>query len=294
MAGEALAEGRVCTARVRGAQGRGGDAKAARILASGREAVTLAEAGCRAAGGSGASIRPGAESTRRTRYHARGVQGPRHGSHAMKRHLAHRLGAVLLVLLPFAVCAQEIPRPREFYFEVDSDVTRPLQLYPGSDDATVERLLKARERGRRGEGALASAQLAQIAYASGRAETGAALYSEARARADGARMRDALHWNHGWDLYRSGDFAGALQQWRSAGAERLKGPSWLPPTLALGLWKLDRKDEAVRWYAAAVRTEPRQWQAPDLAQLLPGWSAADRAVLAEVAAAWQANPPSWP
>ncbi|GGK16462.1 tetratricopeptide repeat protein [Luteimonas terricola] len=212
----------------------------------------------------------------------------------MKRHLARRLGAALLVLLPFAVCAQEIPRPKEFYFEVDSAVTRSFELFPGSDDATVERLLRARDRDRRGEGALASAQLARIAYASGRAETGAALYSEARSGAESARMRDGLHWNQGWDLYRSGDFAGALEQWRIAGAERLKGPSWLPPTLALGLWQLDRKDEAVRWYAAAVRTEPRQWQAPDLAQLLPDWTAADRAVLAEVVAAWQADPPAWP
>lgn len=212
----------------------------------------------------------------------------------MKRFFARHLGAAVLVLFPFAVCAQEIPRPKEFYFESDSEVTRSLELLPGSDDATVEHLLKARERGRRGEGALASAQLGRIAYASGRAGTGAALYSEALARADGARMRDSLHWNHGWDLYRSGDVAAALEQWRIAGAERLKGPAWLPPTLALGLWQLGRRDEAVRWYAAAVRTEPRLWQAPDLARLLPDWTEADRALLAEVAAAWQADPPAWP
>lgn len=212
----------------------------------------------------------------------------------MNRNFPRRLGAILLVLLPFGLWAQEMPRPKEFYFEADTEVVQQLQLYPGSDDATVERLLKARERGRRGEAALASAQLAHIAYASGRSETGGALYSEAIARADGSRMRDALHWNHGWDLYRSGDVAAALEKWRIAGAERLKGPSWLPPTLALGLWKLDRRDEAVRWYAAAVRTEPRQWRAPDLEQLLPDWTAADRATLAEVAAAWQADPPAWP
>lgn len=212
----------------------------------------------------------------------------------MNRHFLRRFGAVVLVLLPFGLCAQEIPRPKEFYFETDVDVVRPLQLYQGDDDATVERLLKARERGRRGEAALAAAQLAGIAYAGGRTETGAALYSEAGSRADGARMRDALHWNHGWDLYRSGDIAGALAQWRDAGAQRLKGPSWLPPTLALGLWQIDRRDEAVSWYAAAVRTEPRQWQSPDLAQLLPDWTEADRAVLSEVAAAWRANPPAWP
>ena len=81
---------------------------------------------------------------------------------------------------------------------------------------------------------------------------------------------------------------------RSAGAERLKGPAWLPPTLALGLWRLDRREEAVRWYAAAVRTEPQLWRSPDLERLLPDWSAADREALAVVAAAWQAAPPPWP
>lgn len=212
----------------------------------------------------------------------------------MNRHFARRLGAILLVLLPFGLCAQEIPRPKEFYFEADTEVVQPLQLYPGSDDATVERLLRARQRDRRGEGALASAQLAHLSYASGRADNGAALYAEALAGAESTRMRDSLHWNHGWDLYRSGDIPAALAQWNLVVADRLKGPSWLPPTLALGLWQVDRREEAVRWYAAAVRTEPRQWQAPDLAQLLPDWTDADRAILTEVVAAWQAAPPAWP
>lgn len=203
------------------------------------------------------------------------------------------LGALMLAAIPLGLHAQDIPRPKEFYFEPDTEVARPLELVPGSDDATVERLLHARDRNRR-DATLAIAQLARISYAGGRPETGAALYAEAKSRPDNARMRDSLYWNHGWDLYRSGDVAGALGQWRIAGADRLKGPSWLPPTLALGLWRLDRRDEAVRWYAAAVRTEPGLWQSPDLVRLLPDWTEADRAVLAEVAAAWRAAPPTWP
>lgn len=203
------------------------------------------------------------------------------------------LGALMLAAIPLGLQAQEIPRPKEFYFEPDADVARPLELIPGNDDATVDRLLHARDRNRR-DATLAIAQLARIAYEGGRPETGAALYAEALSRPDNARMRDSLYWNHGWDLYRSGDVAAALEHWRIAGAERLKGPSWLPPTLALGLWQLGRRDEAVRWYAAAVRTEPGLWQSPDLARLLPDWTAADRAVLAEVAAAWRAAPPTWP
>jgi len=211
----------------------------------------------------------------------------------MKMLSARRLAALVLAVLPFALSAQELPWPKEFYFEPDTQVASPLELYPGSDDATVDRLIEARRKGRR-DANLATAQLAGISYRLGDPATGNALYEEAKQRPDNARQRDSLHWNHGWDLYRSGDIAAALEQWRIAGAERLRGPAWLPPTLALGLWQLDRREEAVRWYAAAVRTEPGLWTTPDLERLLPDWTADDRAVLAEVAEAWRAAPPSWP
>ena len=71
--------------------------------------------------------------------------------------------------------------------------------------------------------------------------------------------------------------------------------SWQPPTLALALWKLGRRQEAVAWYAAAVRTEPGQWSdAARFAELLPDWREEERATLAEVLAAWQDAPPAWP
>ncbi len=224
---------------------------------------------------------------------AAGYRGPATRIDAMNHAFARRLAALVLASLPFGLCAQDVPRPKEFYFEPDTDVASPLVLYPGNDDATIERLLKVHRQGRRGA-SLAAAQLAHLSYAAGRTDTGAALYQEAKQNPDNARQLDSLHWNHGWDLYRSGDVAGAVAQWRIAGAERLKGPAWLPPTLALGLWQLDRRDEAIRWYAAAVRTEPTLWTSPDLARLLPDWTDEDRAVLARVAEAWKVAPPPWP
>ncbi|HEY1034234.1 MAG TPA: tetratricopeptide repeat protein, partial [Pseudoxanthomonas sp.] len=69
----------------------------------------------------------------------------------------------------------------------------------------------------------------------------------------------------------------------------------IPPTMALVLWKLDRKADAVAWYGAAVRTEPLLWtDARNYATLLPAWQQEDRDTLAEVLGAWQANPPRWP
>src|SRR3546814_1687060 len=85
-----------------------------------------------------------------------------------------------------------------------------------------------------------------------------------------------------------------LSRWREAGIETYNNPGWVPPTLALGLWTLDRREEAVQWYAAAVRTEPMHWRDPaNLPALLPDWREEDRAKLAEVAAAWAKAPPSW-
>jgi hypothetical protein len=208
------------------------------------------------------------------------------------------LSAVLFVLpflLPIALHAQSLPAPKEFYFDGSGATTQPLVLLPGNDAAVQERLLKAMKgHGRNAE--LATAQLAHIAYASGRAETGQALYARVlSALGNNSQLRAPLLWNHGWDLYRSGDAEGALARWREAGIDTYNNPSWVPPTLALGLWTLDRRDEAVQWYAAAVRTEPMRWNDPaNLPALLPDWNAADRAKLAEVAAAWRAAPPSWP
>jgi hypothetical protein len=51
----------------------------------------------------------------------------------------------------------------------------------------------------------------------------------------------------------------------------------------------------VKWYAAAVRTEPEQWNSTAAyAQLLPTWRDTERATLAEVHQAWAASPPAWP
>lgn len=217
---------------------------------------------------------------------------------AMNMSIARRFGAFALLfplLLPIALHAQSLPKPKEFYFDGDGSTTAPLVLLEGSDAATQERLLKAMKgHGRNAD--LAAAQLAHIAYASGRPETGSALY--ARVLADlgnNSRMRQPLLWNHGWDLYRSGDAAAALLRWKEAGVDTYNNPSWVPPTLALGLWALDRREEAVEWYAAAVRTEPTRWRDPaNLPALLPDWSKDDVAKLAEVAAAWAEAPPSWP
>ena len=207
---------------------------------------------------------------------------------------ARTIGALVL-LLPLALSAQALPKPKEFYFDADATTARAIVAIPGSDEATMQRLMRAIDRNGR-DADRAAAQLARLAYDGGRNDTGRALYERLlSANANNSALRLPLLWNYGWDLYRSGDNEGALARWRDAGTDRFTNPSWVPPTLALALWSLDRRDEAVAWYAAAVRTEPARWRDPaNLPALLPDWRDEERAVLADVAAAWRAAPPSWP
>ena len=210
---------------------------------------------------------------------------------------ALRACALVLGLLPLLAVAQSpLPRPAEFYFDEDLTVTRPVTAIDGSDEAAIAQLLRLMERGGRNADR-AVAQLAHLSLASGRVENGHALYARAlEMTSPRGHQHNAVRWNDGWDLYRLGDTEGSLAQWSEAGANRgVVYPAWAPPTLALALWKLDRRDEAVRWYAAAVRTYPDRWSNPaQLPALLPDWTDADRATLAEVLAAWRQDPPAWP
>lgn len=215
----------------------------------------------------------------------------------MHARLAQRLG--LTLLLPFAAFAQEmpapipVPAPEEFYFDEDAATTQPVVALEG-DPVDVERLVRLMERGGR-DADEATAQLAHLAMTSGREETGDRLYRRLLGElTPRSTLGHAVRWNYAWDLYRSGDPRAALRQWLAAFEGRLTRPDWVPTTLALALWRLDRREEALDWYAAAVRTHPGRWRDPELASLLPDWREDERALLAEVHAAWKQAPPSWP
>lgn len=201
--------------------------------------------------------------------------------------------AAVLASVVFSAQAQTVPKPKEFYFDEDRAAVPVVAVTGVEGDALVDQLVKARERGRKT--IEATAQLAHIALTDGRVDLGRQLYQQAlaSAQAGGTQWR-SVSWNYGWDLYRLGEYPAALQQWTPLIAV-VGGASWVPPTLALVLWKMGRKDEAVQWYGAAVRTEPLLWtDARNYATLLPGWRQEDRDTLAEVLGAWQANPPVWP
>lgn len=208
--------------------------------------------------------------------------------------LARSLLMTALLAATGAVSAQTLPKPAEFYFAADANTVKPVIAVRETGDVAMEKLAKTVERNPRAKAEVA--QLAHLAMDAGRADLGRQLYARALRsidRSDG--MWRSVVWNYGWDLYRAGDSEGAFAQWRTLLEARSVTASWIPPTFAIALWSLGRQDEAVQWYAAAVRTEPQQWNtASQFARLLPEWRDDERATLAEVQAAWAANPPTWP
>ncbi|MBB1062023.1 tetratricopeptide repeat protein [Marilutibacter spongiae] len=194
----------------------------------------------------------------------------------------------------FSALAQTLPRPVEFYFDADSHATKSIIAVNETGEAAMERLLATIQRDPHANAE--AAQLGHMAMEAGRIEVGQALYQRALGGlGSGNTLWRAAKWNYAWDLYRSGDHEAALTQWVELVTARNITGSWMPQTLAMALWSVDRKDEAVQWYAAAVRSEPDQWRGTSrYAELLPDWRDDERATLAEVQAAWKANPPSWP
>ena len=181
----------------------------------------------------------------------------------------------------------------EFYFDEEPRTTRPVVVIEGSGDPLAQKLLKEIQRNPRAKAE--TAQLAHMAMVGGRPQIGRELYDRAIGQMDtnNALYRPVM-WNYGWDLYRLGEHEAALAQWNVLLHSRRVDADWMPPTFALVLWKLDLRNQAVQWYAAAVRTRPDRWNGSDQYDaLLPDWSAGDRAVLAEVQQAWQAAPPEW-
>lgn len=201
--------------------------------------------------------------------------------------------AALLALLADAAYAQAVIKPKEFYFDADATTARRIVAAQGEGDALAAELVRMREKGRKT--IEATAHLAHVAMADKRVELGKSLYEQAvNGTQSTSSIGRSVRWNYAWDLYRNDDFAQAYGLWSEL-AGGFGTPTWLPPTMALSLWSLDRKAEAVQWYAAAVRTEPGLWGDPaNYATLLPDWRDQDRQRLVEIYNAWAANPPAWP
>ena len=199
----------------------------------------------------------------------------------------------LLLSAAWSASAQSAPQIREFYFDADAAAEPLVVVDPSLPDA-VDQLARQRSRGRRG--VEASVQLAEIAAAGNRIELADSLYQEAvEASQVNSSLGRSVRWNKGWHDFRQGRHAQAQQAWEQA-LEQVRGaPGWAPPTMALLHWSQGNQADAVKWFAAAVRTEPQMWSdTANFERLLPNWLPAERQTLEQVHQAWVDNPPSWP
>lgn len=74
---------------------------------------------------------------------------------------------------------------------------------------------------------------------------------------DDPDRRRRLSWARGHACMAGGDADCALRHWHDAASAFSGHPRWVPAAYAYALWGLDRKDQAIDWYAAAVRADVR-------------------------------------
>lgn len=71
-------------------------------------------------------------------------------------------------------------------------------------------------------------------------------------------LRRAL-WSEGWSQFNLGEYAAALRSWKVSTLMHGGAPYWQPYSYAVALWAAGERAVAVRWYDAAVRSDPKGW-----------------------------------
>lgn len=116
-------------------------------------------------------------------------------------------------------------------------------------------------------------------------------YAQAvKAAGDNAHELRFAHWSHGWALLGLELPEASLAEWRES--EKLHGghPYWVPYTYAMGLWAAGRNDEAVAYYAAAVRSFPERWGSRETVRTHSSkMKPEEQALLLAVFNEWEAN-----
>lgn len=98
-----------------------------------------------------------------------------------------------------------------------------------------------------------------------------------------------VYWSWGWARLALGAPREALAHWQNAARLHGGAPFWLPYTNAIGLWRLDQRELALAWFAAAVRSKPELATREGVDALGSTWQDDERRTLEDVQAAWSAK-----
>jgi Tfp pilus assembly protein PilF len=207
----------------------------------------------------------------------------------MNRFIAAGALASLLAFATPATAATTVVPPPDAVYADDDPAAIAIRAQPGGR-ADLRRRLDAAIRARPDD-VLALTHRANFHYAGGHGAEGQRDYERAFAlTAPGGEAQRHVLWSWGWALFNAGDADQALQKWRASAVQAAPArPFWVPYTYALAHWKLGQPDMAVAWFDAAVRSNPSWGTAEGRAARTAKWRHAEKAMLVEVAAAWEAR-----
>jgi tetratricopeptide (TPR) repeat protein len=195
---------------------------------------------------------------------------------------------IALFVFGFAVSssASELPVPVASHYP-DADRQARIRVPQLEDEVRFKQLQRSARRGQ-----LTPVGLAALAFGysirGDEANAGIAL-DAARSHA-GRRTLVLRHvlWSAGWSYLNLGDYESAARAWTESAQLHGGQPFWLPYSMAV-LAELDGQRElAIRWYAAAVRSQPRWGSAEGVARSTWYWQRKESEAMDRVFHAWRA------
>ena len=203
------------------------------------------------------------------------------------RTLALSMGLALLALPAAAQQpAAELPTPADRYQDKDPAAVMPEVIAP-TDNRGRQELEQLLEYSPQHVPARVKNAFHLVARGLNRRAEQEFEYAIRVAKPGSLSLRHA-HWGYGWGLFRMGEYTRAIGQWMEA--EKLHGgqPAWAPWTYAIALWVAGDTELAVRFWTAAVRSDPERWGASrGLEREIADWPANQRLAAEGLHAEWK-------
>ncbi|MEZ5484827.1 MAG: hypothetical protein R3F01_06685 [Lysobacteraceae bacterium] len=178
------------------------------------------------------------------------------------------------------------PQPDHQYLDTDRIATMPEFIGPGSHrkQRELDQLLKYDPQNVR---ARVQSGLAMVARGLRDRAYQEFNYAVQVAPPNSAALRHA-HWGFGWGALRAGDYPKAVSEWQLAQQGYDGHASWVPWTMAIGLWAKGDRDLAIAYWESAVRSNANRWASTrGLDKEMADWQPEERNIATELHAEWK-------